>query len=297
MKVLEKIESEVDNVVKYVFDSNGSPFEVSYINKNQRTDDEAKSASKHIICVSTHSGCIMGCKFCHLTGNSTGMAQITPSTIVDAVEVIYDEQIKDKEIKEILVSFMGSGEPLMSSLVVTHTMSILNKHFKEKNMRFALATMLPNTRDGRMALFDIAEVVKNHEYNLKVHLSLHFTDDELREHWMPNATNIETAISALEYYANLTGNEVEIHYALIDEVNDSDDNCKKLAKLLKGRNIPIKFLKFNPSNESEFNPSDKSRFIVFRDYLSLHGIQSEYYEPNGADVGASCGQFKLEHYK
>ncbi|MCK5016486.1 MAG: radical SAM protein [Candidatus Peribacteraceae bacterium] len=296
MKIIEKVVSDVDDAVKYVFDSVGLSFEVSYINKNKRSDDEAKSSSKHIICVSTHSGCVMGCKFCHLTGESTGMTQLAPSAIMDAIEIIYKEQIKGKEEKEILISFMGSGEPMMSTQVIISVMEMINENMTGQNIRFALATMLPDTSSSRLALFELAEEVKKNKYNLKIHLSLHFTVNDTRKEWMPNASDIRPSIAALEYYNKLTRNEVEIHYTLIDKVNDKLTDLNWLVNLLKGRDIPVKFLKFNPTDNSNFNPSDKSVFVWFRDYLYHHDIMSEYYEPNGADVGASCGQFKLEHY-
>jgi adenine C2-methylase RlmN of 23S rRNA A2503 and tRNA A37 len=111
---------------------------------------------------------------------------------------------------------------------------------------------------------------------------------------MPAAMRIEPALAALEFYHKLTGNSVEIHYTLIEGVNDSVDDAYKLGHMLKFRDIPVKILKYNEREAIQ----DKSSGNVdeFMNTLKWVGVPVEYYNPPGFDVGSSCGALLLYYY-
>jgi hypothetical protein len=64
--------------------------------------------------------------------------------------------------------------------------------------------------------------------------------------------------------------------------------------LLKGHDIPLKFLKFNPLSEGGYLPSYRVTEIMGD--LEKEGIECEYYDPPGRDVGSSCGMFLTDYY-
>lgn len=88
--------------------------------------------------------------------------------------------------------------------------------------RFALATSLPKHCWNK--LIDLSMLGKKHGDKLKVHFSLHYTTDEMRSQYMPHAMDIETSLKTLDLYQQVTGGEVEIHYALMDGINDTIDD-------------------------------------------------------------------------
>lgn len=287
MKLLEKIKSNKDKTIKYVFQLNdGILTEATYIDNN---------TGKDIICISSQTMCAMGCTFCHLTDyiGKLKLRNLNRWEITEPVDYIYDDlKLKDNN-RTLFISYMGVGEPLLNVENVIESMILLKTHYT--NIRFGLATSLPKGQWKN--IFTLANDVKYHEIPLKVHLSLHYTNNEQRNKMMPNATNIKASIAALEFYKEITGNPVEIHYTLIKDMNDSRQDIAWLIYFLEKRDIPVKFLRFNSKESNEQEGAELKQIEVFRNALEERNITTEYYEPPGKDVGASCGQFLFDKYK
>lgn len=285
MELKEKIKSSLDKTVKYVFRLNdGVIMETSYIDNG---------TGKDIICVSSQTMCSMGCSFCHLTDyvGKVKLRNMNFSEIIESVDFIYrDLNLVNNRL--LLVSYMGMGEAVMNSDNVLISMKKLMQSYE--NIRFGMATSLPK---GKWKNFiKIAEVVKESKIPLKIHLSLHYTRDLQRNEFMPGSLNIKPSISALEFYHQITGNPVEIHYTLIKGQNDTIEDSWNLISLIENREIPVKFLRFSPKENDDNEETDKKRISYFREKLEESGIKTEYYEPPGFDVAASCGMFLMENY-
>ncbi len=280
MHLIDKRKSKIDNTVKYAFMIEGQPVEFSYINKGD---------GKDIICTPTQTNCKMGCTFCHLTGRSAPVINLGPTQIFDGIRYIIGDLDLPKS-DTLLVSFMGAGEPLnnISNVIVAMILlsSDLFRH-SYNTVRFAVASIIPSLKQMQ----EFTSAVDLHMLPVKFHLSLHETGESTREELMPQAALIESSINIVENYSIKTGNPVEIHYTLIADVNDSDANVSRLAMLLRGRNIPIKFLAFKPKADG-LQPTSPERVAVIREYLEHYGdVRTEFYDPPGGDIGASCGQF------
>jgi len=286
MEFINKVNSTEDKTIKYVFKlSDNIITEATYIDND---------TGKDIICVSCQTMCHMGCTFCHLTDNigKLKFRNLTSYEIVESVEFIHNDLKLAENNRMLLISFMGCGEPLQNFSEVYDSIIKLMDH---EDIRFGLSTMLPKTRWGN--LFELANRVNHSKIPLKVHLSLHYTNDKQRTEMMPATTNIKASIAALEFYKQVTGQSVEIHYTLIKDVNDSGEDLERLTALLINRDIPIKFLRFNSKETSHNEGAEKITINKFRAVLKAHGVSTEYYEPPGKDVGASCGQFLFDQYE
>jgi 23S rRNA (adenine2503-C2)-methyltransferase len=113
---------------------------------------------------------------------------------------------------------------------------------------------------------------------------------------MPRALDIKSTLAAGEFFNAYTGNPVEIHYALIDGVNDTVEDAIKLCSLIKGKGFNVKFLFYNEKQSLGMHPSEIDKFEMFKKYLDLIAVESEYYKPPGLDIGSSCGSFNIEEY-
>lgn len=284
MICVDVIKSEIDNTIKYVFESDKSILEFSYINKND---------GKDIIVVPTQTSCNLGCKFCFLTGIKLSVRNLTPIELITGItHVLGDLQDKNKVL---LVSFMGCGEPLININNMIDTMKcteILYNHSYDM-VRFAVASLIPDV----ISFNDFRYMVKINKLKCKFHYSLHTVDMVLRKKLMPGAVNknIGTILSLIRLYMR-EGNSVEVHYSLMDGVNDSDRDAYRLAEYLKqDPPIPIKFLKLSEKEDESYRQS--KRIDEVRNILESQGIPTEYYEPPGSDVGSSCGQFLLDYYE
>jgi len=189
---------------------------------------------------------------------------------------------------------MGCGEPLLSSEKVVKTMASLPSFYFCEDyslVRFALASLIPS-RHSFIKFLDL--IIKHGLHRLvKFHYSLHTIDPVLRKQLMPAAIPSTEGIQLLKMYKEETKNNVEIHYSLMDSLNDTDEDAKKLSELLKDTGFNVKILKLSEKESADLKVSNR----VFRKILTDNEIENEYYEPPGSDVGSSCGQFLLDYYQ
>lgn len=291
MRLLEKIYSKTDNTIKFIFlTEDGLVIELSYINKND---------GKDIICVPSQTSCKMRCKFCHITDATDKLINrnLKSKELVDAIDYVYTDLKLGESPKVLLISYMGCGEPLLNYDNIISNMIDLQLIYQDKKVpliRFAVATSLP--KFAQVNFFKMTDEIYKSNLPVKFHLSLHYTIDLIRKEWMPQSLDILPSIVALEFYKKLTKNSVEIHYTLIDNINDTEQDAILLTEMLKNRGIPVKFLFYNEKPTLEFHASSREKLKIFQTYFEKNGIEHEYYIPPGLDVGASCGQFLMEYY-
>ena len=294
MRFIEKINSKTDNAIKFIFKTEDkSIVEITYINKND---------GKDILCFPCQTMCNLACKFCHTTdyiGKIKGR-NLTSSELIDSFWMILnDEELSlQKNQRTLLISIMGCGEPLynVDHLVdmMTYIKTIGERDLGIPYIRFAIATSLPKAKWENF--FRLTQLIIDKKLPVKIHLSLHYTFDLIRKEWMPAALDIIPSISAVDFYRKITGNAVEIHYTLIDGVNDTEQDAILLSTFFKGKDINIKFLFFNEKESLNYHASNKDKIKVFRKHLDLNNIPHEYYTPPAIDIGGSCGQFLMETY-
>lgn len=291
MEFIKLIKSKEDNVIKYIFKNvEGYVLEFSYINKND---------GKDIICVPSQTMCNLGCKFCHTLEyiNKIRTIGLTDSDIFTGVKHVIKDLGLHKKNSTLLVSFMGCGEPLYNvDDIIGAMVAIKNMEGKGINyIRFAVATSLP--KNGWENFFHMTKLICNFKLPVKLHLSLHYTMDIVRREWMPASLDIMPSLAAIDFYKKITNNAVELHYTLIDDVNDTEQDAILLSNFLKDRDINIKFLFFNKKENMDYVASNKSKLVRMEKYLDKYNISHEYYVPPGTSIGSSCGMFLLELYE
>lgn len=280
MNCIDIIKSQKDKTVKYVFDSFDSILEFSYINKGD---------GKDIICVPTQTTCNLGCKFCFLTGLNISQRNLQQHELIDGVEYVVRRSGTSNKI--LLISFMGCGEPLFNINSVIESARYMQACYTKNyyTIRFAVASLIPTHE-----LFKEFETrVMQLNLKCKFHYSLHTTDPVMRKSLMPGASPI--CLDLIFHYMESTNNSAEIHYSLINDINDDIKDATRLIELLKGKPITVKLLKLSEK------PGDilleSKRIKEFQAMLEAGGITTEYYEPPGSDVGSSCGQFLSDYYQ
>lgn len=286
MKLHKKIKSNIDDSIKYILftETDNLVIEATFINKHD---------GKNIICLPTQTSCCMKCKFCHVTDISEKviLRNLTSEEIISIVNYIFDNLKLSRE-KMLLISFMGCGEPLLNVKNLISGMTSLTKQYQK--IRFAIATSMPMNIDKNFNYL-LNGVIEN-KLNVKVHLSLHYTNDSDRREWMPKSETIEKSLDNIKLYKEQTSNNVEIHYTLISGVNDRKQDVDFLIEKFKESDICIKFIRYNSKDTviSEETPIDKAEEIM--SLLNQNGVQTEYYIPPARDIGGSCGQILTQEY-
>jgi 23S rRNA (adenine2503-C2)-methyltransferase len=255
-----------------------------------------KQDGKDVLCVPCQTNCAQACKFCHTTemAGKVAVTNLTGFEMADLVEAAWNEA--GFSVQPLLVSYMGCGEPMANHGHILRSMLLLQDRAKilGVSIRYGFATMLPanRTESFREFTYQVAEL----GLKVKAHLSLHFTNDDQRKEWMPNATPIAESINLLESYRELTKNPIEIHYTLIGGMNDSVRDAEALRYLLTGRNIAVKLLKFNPKADEPAQPPNETWERFFASILTDWDIPVERYDSLGKDIQASCGMFAVTNY-
>lgn len=233
------------------------------------------------ICISTQAGCCMGCKFCASTIGGK-IRDLTPGEIED--QIIFAG--KDMGVRISNVVLMGIGEPLDN---YDNVIKFLRNAGHEKGLNIGMRHITLST----CGLVDKMYALADEGLPITLSVSLHAPTDEIRRSIMPvaNKYTIEEIIKACKYYIHKTGRRVSFEYTLIKDVNDSKENAKTLASLVKGMQSHINLI---PVNEARKNISRSTGVTinVFKDILASGGVNVTIRRTLGGDINASCGQLR-----
>ena len=164
-------------------------------------------------CISSQAGCPLKCAFCE-TGANGFTRNLTRGEITG--QFLMMEKINGADINNVV--FMGMGEPLLNEDNVLAVIRALN----DKNMRNLGARHITISTSGiAPGIEDLADF----EIPIRLSLSLHAPNDELRAKLMPvnKQYPLQRVVAALRRYRERTGERITIEYALIDGVNDSPE--------------------------------------------------------------------------
>lgn len=288
LRLKKVVNSTNDSTIKFIFYTEDNlVIEYSYINKKD---------GKDIICVPSQTMCSIGCKFCHTTEyiGKIKVRNLTSIEIADGVEYIYNHLKLSETPRTLLISFMGCGEPIYNVDSVIGSMLKIKDSLHNIYVRYAIATSLPKVK--YVEFFKLVSEIDKNKLPVKLHISLHYTLDEMRWEWMPHSLDISSTISAAEFFKIKTGNPVEVHYALLDGINDTEQDAIILTNIVKSNGFNVKFLFYNKKDNIHVEPSDLKKLDTFIKHFNKYNIPHEYYIPPGLDIGASCGQFLMNEY-
>lgn len=275
MEIVKKMFSTDSMTIKYLQrGEDGFIVETSYIDY----------PNKHIICFSSQVGCIVGCRFC-ATGlrprDGRYVRSLETKELIEQCKNVIQDQNLNAAMKPILFSCMGEGEPLLNFMNVVESLKLLGSQYA--NSRLAVSTSGPKPALIR----ELARIEFAVPFKLQV--SIHGPNDTVRRAIIPVARPINEIVESVRYYRDLCKRSVDWNYVLMRSVNDAPDHALELALLL-GPGWHVKFNALNPVDASPFVPAEKGTVQLFREILEAHGLTTEYYETNGPDIGAACGQ-------
>jgi len=232
------------------------------------------------VCVSCQVGCNMGCVFCASTLGGK-LRNLQPSEILD--QVIFTEKDSGEEISNIVM--MGIGEPLDNFDNVLRFLNLVNH---PDGMNIGMRHISVST----CGLVNKIDKLAQLGLQLTLSVSLHAPDDEVRSRLMPvnRSVGVERLMDTCRRYFETTGRRISYEYAVIDGVNDSDEQADRLAALLKGQPGHVNLIPLNNIEESPLKPSRRVR--QFQQRLESHGITATVRRKLGGDIDASCGQLR-----
>ena len=238
---------------------------------------------RRTLCISTQSGCAMGCTFC-ATGQMGLWRNLTPGEIVEQV-LYYARWLRARGDRVTNIVVMGMGEPFHNYQATMTALARLTdpEGFGLGQRRITVSTvgLVPRIRDFASS---------GRQYNLAI--SLHAADDDLRSQMLPinRKYPLGALMDAVREYIALTHRRVTFEWALIQEVNDTPEQAHKLAQLLKGVLAHVNLIPLNPTAQFHGRASSRRRIEAFRAILERHGVPCTVRLRRGIDIQAGCGQ-------
>jgi len=235
------------------------------------------------LCISTQVGCAMGCTFC-ATGQMGFTRHLSSGEIVAQV-MYYARLLHDQQDVVTNIVLMGMGEPFHN---YDNTMKAIDRLNAQDGYNFGARRFTVSTSGLVPAIRKFA--AEKRQVNLAV--SLHATENELRGSMMPinRKYDVEELIKACHEYVLATGRRITFEWALINGVNDTPEQAKKLAKLLHGLLCHVNAIPLNPTTGYEGKATTRERADIFKQVLEQNGIPCTIRIRRGIDIQAGCGQ-------
>ena len=277
-EVVRKQESARDGTIKYLWRlSDGNCVETVLMRYNYG----------NTVCISTEVGCRMGCAFCASTIGGL-VRKLEPYEMLD--EVLFTQIDSGLPISRIVL--MGIGEPLDNFDNVMRFLELVNS---QEGMNISMRHISLST----CGLVPKIDELAARKLQISLAISLHGPNDAIRDKIMPvnKAYPIEVLLSACRRYFDATSRRIHFEYAMIDGVNDREEDAKELLRRLKGLPAHFNLIPLNHVEESPLKPSSKAAVARFQKILEDGGITATVRRTLGGDIDASCGQLRRKYTK
>ena len=278
VKPIDILISEMDGTRKYLFEIKGGSIIESVLMRYHHGNS---------VCISTQSGCRMGCKFCASTLNGLER-NLTASELLSQIYEI-EKNIGEKVSNVVL---MGSGEPLDNYENVVKFIRLISDeqgaNLSQRNITLSTCGIVPK----------IKELAQMH-LQITLAISLHASDDETRKSLMPIAYHysIDQVLDACKEYFDKTGRRITFEYSLVAGENDTKDEADRLASLIKGINCHVNLIPVNSIKERNYVQSGKKAVEQFKSRLEQNRINVTIRREMGRDINGACGQLRNEAMK
>ena len=239
------------------------------------------------LCVSSQVGCALDCTFCS-TARQGFNRNLTVAEIIGQVwlakKLLQPDPSTDRVVSNVVM--MGMGEPLLNFENVVDAMLLMldDNAYGLSKRRVTLSTsgVVP-------ALDRLRERVE-----VSLAISLHAPNDALRDQLVPVNRKYPIKVlieSCMRFMEGKAAREkITIEYVMLEKINDSEDNARELARLLKDVPAKVNLIPFNTFPETRYKRSSNNRIYKFRDILTAAGLTVIARKTRGDDIDAACGQ-------
>lgn len=260
-------EVSLDRTVKYLFRTeSGKEFETVYIPDNKR----------NTICVSTQSGCRMGCPFC-VSARYGFRGNLSAGEIINQIIGIPGAG----EVTHIV--FMGMGEPMDNLENVLKACEIITAAWgiaiSPRNVTVSTVGITPA----------IERFLESSDCNLTLSLYSPFTEE--RKMILP-VEKIYPAYKIIEIMKNYPVKKkrrLSLAYVMIKDLNDTDNHLEEIKALLGYSGIRVNLLPYHQVGDDPNSSSSAERMQFFKHSLVVSGISASIRKSRGMDISAACG--------
>jgi 23S rRNA (adenine2503-C2)-methyltransferase len=238
------------------------------------------------LCLSTQVGCALGCRFC-LTGQKGWTRDLLTSEIVNQILTVRETLRENEAITNIVL--MGMGEPLANYENTLRAIELM-KHpdaFKFSYRRITLSTV---------GLLPQLEQVSKSPIHFRLALSLNASDDDTRSHIMPvnRRYPMKKLLEACRKFPLRPRDRITFEYVLLEGVNDSPQDAKRLVKLLRSIPSKVNLIPLNEAPGIPFKRPPEDKVRLFQEIIMEGGLMAIVRASKGGEISAACGQLQAD---
>jgi 23S rRNA (adenine2503-C2)-methyltransferase len=241
------------------------------------------------LCLSTQVGCAMRCAFC-LTGRMGLDRNLTAGEIVGQVRVITKELgLLERRFNIVL---MGMGEPLHNYEATMKALRILADEYglRVSPRRVTLSTV---------GVLPALERLATEPFMPNLAISLHSTTEDQRDLLVPinKKYGITELLDACRRFPIKRRERITFEYVMLQGINDSPEDARRLARLLSGIRAKVNLLPLNEAAGIPFTRPSDATVNRFAKTLADRGVTVSVRKSRGRDIRAACGQLITESSK
>jgi 23S rRNA (adenine2503-C2)-methyltransferase len=237
-------------------------------------------------CVSTQVGCAMSCGFC-LTGKMGLVRHLTPGEIVGQVITLASATGLLEQAFNIVL--MGMGEPLHN---YDNTMKALRMLHADEGLSISPRRITLST----VGIVPGLDRLAREPLMPNLAISLHATTEEQRTALVPpNAKySLAAILDACRRFPLKKRSRITFEYVLLNGVNDTPEDARRLAKLLSGIRAKVNLIPLNAAPGIPFERPSDARVDRFAQILADRHLTVSVRKSRGRDIRAACGQLIVE---
>jgi 23S rRNA (adenine2503-C2)-methyltransferase len=237
-------------------------------------------------CLSTQVGCAMKCGFC-LTGKMGIIRNLTAGEIVGQVRVLVRELHMLQARFNIVL--MGMGEPLHNYDAVMKALRILaDDHGLSVNpRRVTLSTV---------GVLPALERLATEPLMPNLAISLHATTEDQRDLLVPinRKYGLKELLDTCRRFPVKRRERITFEYVMLKDVNDTDEDARRLVRLLNGIKAKVNLLPLNEAAGIPYERPSDARVNRFAQIIADRGVTVSVRKSRGRDIRAACGQLITE---
>jgi len=236
------------------------------------------------LCLSTQVGCALGCRFC-LTGKMGLKRNLTSSEILNQVLAAKETLGDERSITNIVL--MGMGEPLANYQNTLKAIQLMTTPdaFKFSSRRVTLSTV---------GLLPELEQLSKEKVSFRLAISLNAADEETRSYLMPinRRYPLKKLLEVCRNFPLRPRARITFEYVMVEDINDSLQDAKKLLKILRGIPSKINLIPLNEAPGIPFKRPSDEKVRQFQQILMEGGLTAIVRASKGAEISAACGQLQ-----
>lgn len=252
----------------------------------------ASTAGRNTLCISSQVGCAMGCRFCataaiklkrHLSaGEIAAQLYIVLNDLETQGYTLDKEKPHAQHVIANLV-YMGMGEPLHNVDSVIGSVRLIGH---DNGLNYSPKRITVSTSGLVKNMLRLGE-----ETDVQLAVSLNATTDEVRDEVMPvnRKWKIRDLLDACRSFPLKAGRRVTFEYVMLAGVNDTDEDAKRLIRLMRGLKSKINLIPFNPHPLAPYKRPSHDRVLAFQRIVSEAGYSVFIRTTRGDDIDAACG--------